>query len=88
VPKRPLASDTAEAIEQRQIAQWRGMTAAQKAALVSGLTRTACELALAGIRHRFPHATPREQFLRLAVINLGPELARKVYPEIESLDLT
>jgi hypothetical protein len=87
VPKTRLAADTSEEAEQRQIEHWRRMTAAEKAALVSGLTRTAYDLALAGIRHRFPDATPREHFLRLAIINLGPDLARKVYPEIELLGL-
>jgi hypothetical protein len=63
------------------------MTAAEKAAIVSGLTESVFEMARAGIRHRYPHASAREQSLRLAIITLGPDLARKVYPEIVSLDL-
>jgi len=35
----------------------------------------------AGVRQRFPEASPREHFLRVAVIVLGPELASKAYPD-------
>lgn len=62
----PLARDTSPEFEQRQIAAWRAMAPAQKAATVSGLTQAAYSLALAGVRHRYPDASPREQFLRLA----------------------
>lgn len=63
------------------------MTAAEKAAIVTGLTNAVYELARAGVRCRYPHASAREQFLRLAIVSLGPELARKAYPDIELLDL-
>ena len=63
------------------------MSALQKAALVSGLTQAAYEMALAGVRDRYPDASPREQFLRLALVTLGPDLARRAYPEIAALDL-
>ncbi len=43
-------------------------------------------LALAGIRLRHPGASDHEQFLRLACMKLGRELATQVYPEIEQLD--
>ena len=59
------------------------MSSAEKAAIISGLTKTVYELALAGVRKRHPQALPREQFLRLAIVMLGPELARKAYPEID-----
>jgi hypothetical protein len=52
-----------------------------------GSTRAAHDLALAGVRARYPDAPPREQFLRLAIVTLGPDLARRVYPEIRTLDL-
>ena len=64
------------------------MTPDEKAAIVSGLTRTVIDLARAGIRARHPHATERELMLRLAIITLGPELAEKVYPEIAQLERT
>lgn len=62
------------------------MSAAQKAAMVSGLTQAVYDLARAGVQHRYPEASPRVQFLRLAIVILGPELARQAYPEIASLD--
>lgn len=62
------------------------MSVADKAAVVSGLTQAAYDLALAGIRQRYPAASPREQFLRLAVVTLGFDLARKAYPEVDQLD--
>ena len=63
------------------------MTVAEKAAIVTGLTEAAYEMARAGIRHRYPNASPREQFLRLAIVSLGLDLARKAYPDIALLDL-
>jgi hypothetical protein len=63
------------------------MTPAEKAAIVSTLTRAVYDLALTGVRLRHPLASPHEQFLRLAVITLGPDLARKAYPEVDELDI-
>jgi hypothetical protein len=77
----PLSLDTAPDVESRQIDAWRVMPAVEKAALVTGLTRAAFAMTAAGVRHRHPDATPFEQFLRVAVIVLGPELAQKVYPD-------
>ena len=81
----PLAEDTPLDIERRQIDAWRKMSAAQKAALVTSATRAADAMAIAGIRARFPGASAREQFLRLAVLKLGYDLARQAYPEIDDL---
>ncbi|HEY0872329.1 MAG TPA: hypothetical protein VGD94_02570 [Vicinamibacterales bacterium] len=83
----PLAHDTSPDIERRQIERWRDMSPAEKAAIITGLTRAAREMALAGVRHRHPDATPHEVFLRLGVLLLGKELARKAYPEVAALDL-
>jgi hypothetical protein len=82
-----LSLDTEPDIERLQIEGWRRMSASDKAAVVSGLTRAVYELAMAGVRHRHPAASPREQFLRLAIVTLGPVLARKAYPEIDTLTL-
>jgi hypothetical protein len=62
------------------------MTATEKADIVTGLTKAVFDLARAGIRDRYPDASAREQFLRLAVVTLGEELATKAYPEIAALD--
>jgi hypothetical protein len=85
LPK-PLSADTSPEIERRQIERWRQMSAAEKGALVTGLTQAVYDLARAGVRHRYPDASPREVFLRLAIVTLGPELARKAYPDIATLD--
>jgi hypothetical protein len=84
---RPLADDTPLDIEARQIEGWRRMSAAQKAELIASLSRGVREMALAGIRDRYPGASAREQFLRLAMLTLGADLARQAYPEIERLGL-
>lgn len=86
MPLPPLAADTSPDTERRQIERWREMTPAEKAAIVSGLTNAVYELAHAGIRQRHPDASPREQFLRLALITLGPELASRAYPDAAGLD--
>ena len=86
VPSVPLNLDTSREIERIQVEGWRRMSAEQKASLVTGLTRAAVTMTLAGIRHRHPDASPREQQLRLALITLGPALARAAFPEIDTLD--
>ena len=62
------------------------MSSEQKAAIVSGLTRAAFDLALAGVRHRHPGASSRELRLRLAIATLGIDLARKAFPDAAALD--
>ena len=83
----PLSLDTSPEVEQRQVERWRQMTPAQKAAIVSGLTQAVHQLALAGVRLRYPEASERELFLRLALITLGDDLARRAYPEIVTAGL-
>ena len=82
----PLSLDTSPDIERMQVEAWRRMTALEKAALITGLTRAVHRLAVAGVRQRYPNAPPREQFLRLAIVLHGLELARSAYPEIDALD--
>jgi hypothetical protein len=83
--QQPLAADTDAATERRQVAAWRAMSPAQKAATVSGLTTATFEMARAGVRHRYPDAGPREQFLRLAILTLGADLAVRAYPDAAGL---
>ena len=83
----PLALDTPPDVERRQIESWRAMSPREKADIVSAMTIATYELALAGIRHRYPESTAQERFLRLALITLGPDLARHAYPEIDRLGL-
>jgi hypothetical protein len=83
----PLAADTSPEIERRQFERFRQMSPVEKAAIVSGLTQAVYDLAAAGVRHRHPDASPREQFLRLAIVTLGQTLAEQAYPEIQELEL-
>ncbi len=76
-----LSRDTSPDVERWQIESWRQMSAARKAAIITGLTRAAYAMALAGVRHRDPDATSRQHFLRLALIVLGPDLACRAYPD-------
>lgn len=62
------------------------MSAERKLAVTLQMSRTVRDLALAGIRSRFPNASAHEQRLRLAVVMLGSELALAAYPEISLLD--
>jgi len=81
VTQTPLSLDTSPDIERRQVESWRQMSAAQKASAVTGLTRAAYAMTSAGVRQRHPGASPREHFLRVAVIVLGPDLASLAYPD-------
>lgn len=83
----PLNLDTSPEIERLQVEAWQRMSPAQKAALVSGLTRAAVAMTLAGIRQRFPAATPHEVRLHFALLTLGPDLARAAFPDVDQLPL-
>jgi len=83
-----LTLDTSPEIERRQIDAWRQMSPAQKAAIVTGLTQAAYAMTWAGVRQRYPDASPRELFLRVAVLVLGPDLARAAYPDAGALTST
>ena len=80
VSRAVLSRDTAAAIEQRQIALWREMSASAKLSSAASASVAVAELALAGIRQREPSATPDESFVHLARLRLGPELARACPP--------
>lgn len=55
------------------------MDAETKIGLISGMWQTNRDLALAGIRGRFPHATAEEVRWQLAELFLGLELATRTY---------
>ena len=78
-------SDTSAAVRRLQVGLWRRMSPLEKTALVGDLSRTVELLSLAGIRRRHPGASERECLLRLAALKLGPDLARRVYPEAAEL---
>jgi len=81
-----ISLDTSCEAERVQVEKWRAMSAGQKLALALDLSRTVRELALAGIRQRYPNASAREQLLRLAITIHGRDLATAAYPEIATLD--
>jgi hypothetical protein len=80
-----LSADTSAEVEAIQIDLWKRMSSIDKAFAVSASSRAAQELSLAGIRLRHPDASETECRLRLAVLKLGSDLARRVYPEAGGL---
>ena len=84
--RRPLAEDTPLEIEQVQIAMWQRMTPSDKMRLVSGLCRRLHALAAEAVKRRHPQASAREQFLRLAIVRLGYDLAVEAFPDAAGLD--
>jgi len=80
-----LSRDTSPDAERTQIELWRAMSPLQKLGLVSAVSRNVQQLSLAGIRERHPDATEDECLVRLAVLKLGSDLARRVYPDAADL---
>ena len=80
-----MALDTSPDAERELIRQWRAMTPEQKLRAAFQMSDAVRALALAGIRQRHPLATPREQFLRLALLQLGRDLAVAAYPDARDL---
>ena len=78
---RPPSRDTSPEANRRQVELWRRMTPREKARLVSGISRAAQALSLAGIRRRHADASEHECLLRLAELKLGRALFRLAYPE-------
>lgn len=76
-----MPMDTSRTAVARQIAIWRAMDPSDKARLVASLSRAVEHMARAGIRQRHPQASDRERLLRFAILKLGPELARRAYPD-------
>lgn len=65
----------------RQTPVWR------KLELMADLNRTAKQLALAGLRDKYPDATNSELHRHLADLLIGPELAERVYgPSLSMTD--
>jgi hypothetical protein len=63
-------TDTNSAIEAMRIAGFQRMTPAQKLALAGALTQNIRQLALAGIRLRYPGIDEREAMLRLTAMSI------------------
>jgi hypothetical protein len=69
-----LALDTAPEARKLQIARWAESSPARKVEMIQALCRDVRTLARAGIRLRFPDASPREQLLRLGALTIERRL--------------
>jgi hypothetical protein len=78
-PHPTLAADTDPAAERVQLAIYRDMTPARKVQLVLEAIQLSRDLALAGLRTRHPGAGPDELRRRLYGLELGEELASRIY---------
>ena len=76
---RDLHRDTAPEIETVLFKLWRETPTWRKLEMLEDLNRAARQLALAGLRRRFPDASPAVLRRHLADILLGAELAEQVY---------
>ena len=73
------ALDTSLEAEMLRFDLYRRMTPEQKARRVSDLTLGACQMAVAGLKLRYPKAGAAEVLLRLAVLRLGAETVARAY---------
>jgi hypothetical protein len=85
VERLPLAEDTPLEVEAVQLALWRKMTPQDKMRLISGMCRRINALTREGVQKRHPGASPREVFLRSAIIRLGRDLAVEAFPDAADL---
>ena len=74
-----LAEDTSPEAERVLIGLLRRASPARKARMIASAHRAARELALCGLKLRFPNDPPARLRRRLASLWLGDELAEKVY---------
>ncbi len=79
IPHPTLSPDTDPEAEKVQLAIFRNMPLGRKAQLVAEAINTSRALTLAGLRARHPEAGPEELRRRLFGLELGEELATKVY---------
>lgn len=85
VRRNALSDDTSAEAQQFQLQLWRRLSESERLDAVSAISTAVNELALSGIRQRHPGASDRECFLRLAVIRLGPDVARRLYADAEAV---
>jgi hypothetical protein len=74
-----LLPDTPPKMEHLQIELLRQMPSWRKMALMAGMGQTVQNLALCGLRQRYPCDTAAQRHRRLADLLLGPELAARAY---------
>jgi len=76
---RTLADDTSPEAERVLLDLLRRATPARKFGMMVSAIVAGRELALAGLRERFPHDPPARILRRLADLWLGPDLAARAY---------
>jgi len=79
LPHPTLSPDTDPEAERVQLEIFRNMPLGRKAQLVGEAIETSRALSLAGLRARHPEAGPEELRRRLFGLELGEELATRVY---------
>ncbi|MFQ5401710.1 MAG: hypothetical protein ACE5E7_19190 [Anaerolineae bacterium] len=79
---REMNWDTSPEAETVLFKLWRETPAWRKLEMMESLNQGARQLALMGLRQRFPDASPEELRRRLASIVLGEDLASRVYGPI------
>ena len=79
---REMNWDTTPEAEAVLFKLWREAPAWRKLEMMESLNQGARQLALMGLRQRFPDASPEEVRRRLASILLGEDLASRVYGPI------
>lgn len=79
---REMNWDTSPEAEAVLFKLWRETPAWRKLEIMESLNQGARQLALMGLRQRFPDASPEELRRRLASILLGEDLASRVYGPI------
>ena len=72
-------SDTSKAAERVLFELARTTPSWRKVELIGEMRRTVCDLAMSGLRERYPEASANELRRRLADIVLGTELALRAY---------
>jgi hypothetical protein len=78
----PYYSDTHPKMENLQIQLLREAPPWRKMEMLAEINQAARDLALAGLRRRYPDAGEGELNWRLASLLLGEDLARRVYGEL------
>jgi hypothetical protein len=77
---RPIPTDTDSTVLDRQIEQWRSMSPAERFGIANRLSADVTRLAIAGIRHRHPDASPEDVTYELARRRYGDEVTRPLRP--------
>jgi hypothetical protein len=80
--------DTPPETERVLFALLREMPPWRKVELIMQLNQTVRELALTGLRERYPTASPAELHRRLADIVLGTELAERAYGPLNDQEVS